>query len=113
MASKTAQLKESLIKLGIEMPIEPALVWAGAGQLEGKLLDDFMQKLGASLGGQAFESMGEAILKSTNFLRKWQQETNCVCDGKKPYEAIREERRQTLYNKLNCLREYGYTVPWL
>ena len=93
--------------------LPPALVWAGTGQIEGKLLDDFMQKLGDSLSGQAFESMGEAILKSTNFLRKWQQETNYVCDGKKPYEAIREERRQTLYDKLKCLGEYGYMVPWL
>lgn len=87
--------------------LTPQLVWAGGGEQEMKLLKDFLTKLTNEFDGEGFESRGECLISTIKFLRRWQCSPNRVCGGKRPMDAIREERAEVFKRKISFLREMG------
>lgn len=87
--------------------LTPQLVWAGGGEVEMKLLRDFLTKLTDEFDGERFESRGECLISTAKFLRRWQLTPNRVCRGKRPMMAIREEREKIFKRKMAFLQERG------
>jgi len=87
--------------------LTPQLVWAGGGEMEMKLLKDFLTKLTNEFDGERFESRGECLISTMKFLRRWQLTPNGVCRGKRPMVAIREEREKIFKRKIGFLQERG------
>jgi len=85
----------------------PQLVWAGGGEEEMRLLEDFLTKLTERFDGERFESRGEMLISTINFLRHWQCIPNRVCRGKRPMDAIRKEREEIFKRKISFLQEMG------
>jgi len=85
--------------------LTPNLVWAGGGEQENKLLQDFLDKLTDKMESVPFLSEGECLLESIKFLRTWQFINNSVCGNMKPHFAILEERAQIFQQKIKLLKE--------
>jgi hypothetical protein len=85
--------------------LTPKLVWAGGGEIEGKLLRDFLEQLTDGMEDEEFDSEGDCIISSMRLLREWQLRPNKVCFGDTPMDAIKEERLQTYEHKISFLQE--------
>lgn len=87
--------------------LTPSLVWAGGGNIEKLLLVDLCKKLTERFSNNKFYNEGSAILNSLEFLRTWQTTPNRICAGKRPMDAIIDERQRILIDKLILLNELG------
>jgi len=88
------------------------LVWVGTGESEGRLLTDFLEKFTDKMNGNAFYSQGDAILKSIKLLRTWQFASNELCNGRRPYDVIVEERRMNYRRKIGFLESIGISTDF-
>ena len=85
--------------------LTPAQVWAGGGEQEMELLQDFMEQMNEECGDQGYPSQGAMIMASLSCLRLWQVMPQPVLGGRAPGEIIVEERSQILRRKESLLRQ--------
>lgn len=87
--------------------LTPSLVWAGGGNIEKLLLVDLCKNLTDRFCDVKFHNEGSAVLNSLEFLRRWQTTPNKICAGKRPMDAIVDERQKILIEKLILLNKLG------
>ena len=85
--------------------LPPKLVWAGGGEIEGKLLTDFLEQLTDRMEGKRFRSGGDCLISAIKFLREWQLPPNEVCFGEAPMYAIMKERHKIYERKASFLQK--------
>jgi hypothetical protein len=85
--------------------LTPAQVWAGGGEQEMELLQDFMEQMNKECGDQGYPTQGAMITASLQCLRLWQVTPQRALGGRAPGEIIIEERNQTLRRKESLLRQ--------
>ena len=85
--------------------LTPAQVWAGGGEQEMKLLQNFMEQLNEECGDQGYPSPGAMITASLRCLRIWQVMPQLALGGRAPGEIIVKERNQILRRKESLLRQ--------
>jgi len=83
----------------------PAQVWAGGGEQEMELLQDFMEQMNKECGDQGYPTQGAMITASLQCLRLWQVTPQRALGGRAPGEIIVEERNQILRRKESLLRQ--------
>ena len=81
--------------------LTPAQVMTGGGWGESELAREFLKQLAETLGGQAFESEGEALIKTLMLLRGWSYEPRE--DGRTPRDIIVAEREELLARRERAL----------
>lgn len=63
--------------------------------------------------GEEFNSQGAAVIFSLKLLRMWQFKNNPICNNKKPFDAI-SEQRQGIYNRKNkLLKDMGIKCDFI
>lgn len=74
--------------------LPPKLVWAGGGRIEGELLLEFLQYLTRKVRRKEFDTQGDSMITAIRNLREWQFQSNEICSGMTPVDAIIEEREK-------------------
>lgn len=85
--------------------LPPKLVWAGGGKIEDELLLDFLQHLTGKVRVKKFETLGDSMMTALKHLREWQFQSNEICSGMAPVDAIIEERKEIYERKSAFLQE--------
>jgi hypothetical protein len=85
--------------------LTPAQVWAGGGEREMELLQDFMEQMNEECGDQGYPTQGAMITASLQCLRLWQVMPQHALGGRAPGEIIVEERSQILRCRESLLRQ--------
>jgi hypothetical protein len=82
--------------------LTPAQVMVGGGPKEADLADEFLQQLTRLCDGRAFDSEGQALIKSLTLLRSWQSQPRR--DGRTILDIVVTERNQLLARRARILK---------
>lgn len=93
--------------------LPPKLVWGGGGKLETELLIAFSKEISIAAKREEFNSQGDAVIFSIKFLRGWQFRNNPICNNKKPFDVIIEERQEIYNRKSKLLKDMGIKFDFI